>query len=168
MRSDLLTDREAEVWRLVRTGQTNGAIGLTLCISPRTVENHIGAVCKKLGVSTRAAALWALRNVRRTYPREDPKTIMRKIIHTTEHAALPGGHGSRPFFALHLACGHVVTRRQCDLNRRPNPRRARCPHCTGVEPHARNHQLPAVSAACIIAPGGATSMTCTVPQEADR
>ena len=46
---------ELHVARLAATGLTNRDIAGQLFISPRTVENHLGAVYRKLGVANRAA-----------------------------------------------------------------------------------------------------------------
>jgi DNA-binding NarL/FixJ family response regulator len=51
-----LSDREAEVLRLVAAGLTNRAIAATLTISERTVDRHVSNIFTKLDVSTRAAA----------------------------------------------------------------------------------------------------------------
>ncbi len=51
-----LTDREAELLRLVSTGHTNREIAATLFVSEKTVERHLSNVFRKLGVSSRAAA----------------------------------------------------------------------------------------------------------------
>jgi DNA-binding CsgD family transcriptional regulator len=52
-----LTDREAGILRLVGAGRTNAAIAHALTISPRTVAKHLEHVYRKLGVSSRAAAV---------------------------------------------------------------------------------------------------------------
>jgi DNA-binding NarL/FixJ family response regulator len=51
-----LSDREAEVLRLVAGGSTNRAIASALGISERTVDRHVSNIYTKLGVSSRAAA----------------------------------------------------------------------------------------------------------------
>ena len=51
-----LSDREAEVLRLVSGGSTNRAIASALGISERTVDRHVSNIYTKLGVSSRAAA----------------------------------------------------------------------------------------------------------------
>jgi predicted ATPase/DNA-binding CsgD family transcriptional regulator len=51
-----LSDREAEVLRLVAMGLTNAQTARELYISPRTVDRHLNSVYRKLGVSSRAAA----------------------------------------------------------------------------------------------------------------
>jgi DNA-binding NarL/FixJ family response regulator len=51
-----LTAREAEVLRLLAEGLTDREIGGALTISPRTVENHVSSVLRKLGARNRAEA----------------------------------------------------------------------------------------------------------------
>jgi DNA-binding NarL/FixJ family response regulator len=50
-----LTDREADVLRLVVEGLTARQIAARLVLSPRTVENHVRHVQDKLGLRGRAA-----------------------------------------------------------------------------------------------------------------
>jgi DNA-binding NarL/FixJ family response regulator len=52
----LLTEREREVLSLVALGLTNRDIGARLFLSAKTVEHHVGAVLRKLGVKTRTEA----------------------------------------------------------------------------------------------------------------
>lgn len=54
---EALTDREAEVLRLVAKGRTNKAIGRTLSISDRTVQGHLANIYGKLNVSSRTEAV---------------------------------------------------------------------------------------------------------------
>jgi DNA-binding NarL/FixJ family response regulator len=51
-----LTAREVEVLTLVIGGLANASIADQLVLSPRTVEHHVSAVLRKLGVATRADA----------------------------------------------------------------------------------------------------------------
>ncbi len=61
--SGRLSPREYEVLRLVAEGRSNRAIGDTLSISERTVENHVMHLLAKLGVESRtAAATYAIRH----------------------------------------------------------------------------------------------------------
>lgn len=53
----VLSAREAEVLRLVADGRSNPEIASRLYISPSTVKTHVKAVCEKLGVSDRSAAV---------------------------------------------------------------------------------------------------------------
>jgi DNA-binding NarL/FixJ family response regulator len=50
-----LTDRESDVLRLVVEGLTARQIGTRLGLSPRTVENHVQNVLRKLQLRSRAA-----------------------------------------------------------------------------------------------------------------
>ena len=59
---DLLSPREREVLVLVAEGKTNQEIADALFISQRTASDHVGAILRKLNVSTRAEA--AVRAVR--------------------------------------------------------------------------------------------------------
>ncbi|MER7399790.1 helix-turn-helix transcriptional regulator, partial [Streptomyces sp. NPDC000151] len=51
---DALSPREREVARLVALGHTNREIADVLFLSPRTVEQHVAKVLRKLGVASRA------------------------------------------------------------------------------------------------------------------
>jgi len=58
-----LTEQERAVLVLLAVGQRNARIAAELCISIRTVENHLYHIFHKLGVSSRIeATLYALRN----------------------------------------------------------------------------------------------------------
>lgn len=48
-----MTDRQAEIHRLLARGLTYGEIAAELYISPRTVEHHVSAVLAKYGVASR-------------------------------------------------------------------------------------------------------------------
>ncbi len=51
----LLTERETQVLRLVVEGLTGRQIAGRLVLSPRTVENHVQRILRKLGLPNRAA-----------------------------------------------------------------------------------------------------------------
>src|SRR5262249_51469372 len=51
-----LSAREVDVLRLVAQGLTNPQVAERLFLSRRTIEQHLGNISNKLGVSTRAAA----------------------------------------------------------------------------------------------------------------
>lgn len=58
-----LTEREAEVLRLLAQGLTNKDIGQAILISVRTVEAHLRSIFAKLGVQSRTeAVLWAVKH----------------------------------------------------------------------------------------------------------
>ncbi|GAA1990519.1 response regulator transcription factor [Amycolatopsis minnesotensis] len=57
-----LTAREREVLGLIATGSSNTVIASTLCLSPKTVRNHISNVFAKLRVADRAEAIVRARN----------------------------------------------------------------------------------------------------------
>jgi DNA-binding NarL/FixJ family response regulator len=52
-----LTDRERAVLDLIAQGTDNARIADRLCISPKTVRNHITSIFRKLGVETRPQAI---------------------------------------------------------------------------------------------------------------
>ncbi|MEU6114631.1 AAA family ATPase [Streptomyces sp. NPDC047117] len=56
---DELSPREREVARLVALGHTNREIADVLFLSPRTVEQHVAKVLRKLGVTSRAGVAGA-------------------------------------------------------------------------------------------------------------
>jgi ATP/maltotriose-dependent transcriptional regulator MalT len=51
-----LTPREAEVLTLLASGLSNAAIAARLVVSARTVDHHVAAIFRKLGVTSRAQA----------------------------------------------------------------------------------------------------------------
>ncbi|MEW6661247.1 MAG: response regulator [Bacillota bacterium] len=58
-----LTDREMEVLSHIARGEPNKLIAGRLCISEKTVKNHISSIFRKLGVSDRTqAALYAVKH----------------------------------------------------------------------------------------------------------
>jgi DNA-binding CsgD family transcriptional regulator len=58
-----LSEREIEVAQLVVAGRTHREIGSQLFLSPKTVEHHVARIRTKLGATTRAEFLAALRTV---------------------------------------------------------------------------------------------------------
>jgi DNA-binding CsgD family transcriptional regulator len=62
-RTGSLSEREAQVLRLVAAGKTNRAIADELFISEKTVARHVSNIFDKLGVSNRAGATaWAFQH----------------------------------------------------------------------------------------------------------
>lgn len=59
MRS-LLTKREKEIFSLLTQNQSTKQIAEQLCISEKTVRNHISNVIQKLGVESRIQAVLEL------------------------------------------------------------------------------------------------------------
>ncbi|MBD7957817.1 response regulator transcription factor [Microbacterium sp. Sa4CUA7] len=53
-----LTDRELDVLRAGRRGETTGHIARTLSLAPGTVRNHVSAILAKLGLDTRQQAVF--------------------------------------------------------------------------------------------------------------
>lgn len=68
----VLTDREFAVLELAAKGRTNSGIARALGVSPRTIAKHLEHVYRKLGVTSRAAAVYQA--VGRSAP-ETPLTI---------------------------------------------------------------------------------------------
>lgn len=58
-----LSEREADVARLVVDGFTHRDVGAQLFISPKTVEHHVAKVRQRLGATTRAEMLAAIRDI---------------------------------------------------------------------------------------------------------
>lgn len=52
-----LSEREREILRLLATGAPSASIADSLCISPKTVRNHIQHILEKLGAHNRLQAL---------------------------------------------------------------------------------------------------------------
>jgi DNA-binding NarL/FixJ family response regulator len=58
-----MTEREAEVLKLIAAGKANKEIAAELSISEKTVKTHVTAILSKLGVQSRTqAALYAAKN----------------------------------------------------------------------------------------------------------
>ena len=57
MSKKILTKREEEVFSLLVKNMTTKDIGKELCISEKTVRNHISNAMQKLGVKGRAQAV---------------------------------------------------------------------------------------------------------------
>jgi len=53
-----LTDRELDVLRAGRRGETTGQIARTLSLAPGTVRNHVSAILTKLALDTRQQAVF--------------------------------------------------------------------------------------------------------------
>jgi len=51
-----LSDREAEVLRLVATGLTNAEVAGKLFLSSRTIEWYLGSIYRKVGLHSRTEA----------------------------------------------------------------------------------------------------------------
>jgi DNA-binding NarL/FixJ family response regulator len=58
-----LSEREVEVARLVLAGRTHKEIGAQLYLSPKTVEHHVARIRTKLGATSRAELIAALRGL---------------------------------------------------------------------------------------------------------
>ncbi len=56
-RPDSLTEREAEVLKLIAGGLSNGEIAATLVVSPATVKTHVNRIFSKTGSRDRAQAV---------------------------------------------------------------------------------------------------------------
>ena len=52
-----LTDRELEILRLLATSRTPAQIAAEIFLSKKTVQNHISAIYRKLGVGSRSEAI---------------------------------------------------------------------------------------------------------------
>jgi two-component system, NarL family, response regulator LiaR len=60
---EALTDREAEVLKLLARGKANKQIASSLYVSEKTVKAHVSSILMKLGVQSRTqAALYAVRS----------------------------------------------------------------------------------------------------------
>jgi DNA-binding NarL/FixJ family response regulator len=60
--ADELSTREGEVVRLIAQGLSNKEIGVRLCLSEKTVKNHVSRILSKLNINARAqAVVYAIR-----------------------------------------------------------------------------------------------------------
>lgn len=57
MDRESLTPREQDVLNLIAIGKTNKDIAAHLCITQRTVEQHLTHIYRKIGVNNRTEAL---------------------------------------------------------------------------------------------------------------
>jgi DNA-binding NarL/FixJ family response regulator len=62
------------VLELLSAGHSDADIATTLCISPKTVSNHVSAILTKLGVDNRTQAAAHGRNRAITQTRHPPST----------------------------------------------------------------------------------------------
>ena len=85
MRADLavLTPRECEVALAAVSGDDTRAIAGRLALSPRTVEHHLSAAYRKLGVRNRAALVALLRDI----PATGPEPATRYAVSGSAHIA---------------------------------------------------------------------------------
>jgi DNA-binding NarL/FixJ family response regulator len=60
-----LTQREADVLELLTTGLSNAEIATRLVVSVRTIDHHVSAILRKLGVRSRSAAIAETARLRR-------------------------------------------------------------------------------------------------------
>jgi DNA-binding CsgD family transcriptional regulator len=119
--SPVLTLREAEVLAHVAAGRTNCEVGVTLGISPRTVEKHLEHIYAKLGVSGRFGAMVAYTRSRSVMPQ--PSSTPPWAASTSRHS--PGGG----------ATSGASSRTRTATNTSPSPRRnatVPSPASTGV------------------------------------
>lgn len=52
-----LTERQLECLRWAAAGKSSADIGAIVGLSPRTVDDHLAAACRRLGVRTRVQAV---------------------------------------------------------------------------------------------------------------
>ena len=60
MPPESLSPREMEVLRSIAAGRSNAEIARMLWVTPATVSKHLGHIYRKLGVTSRTAALAAV------------------------------------------------------------------------------------------------------------
>ncbi len=68
---DQLTQREREVARWVARGLTDKEVAVKLYVSPRTVDNHLRSIYRKLDVRNRAELATLLSNTHSLFPHEE-------------------------------------------------------------------------------------------------
>ena len=79
----VLTPRECEIALAAVSGDDTRAIAGRLALSPRTVEHHLSAAYRKLGVRNRAALVALLRDI----PATGPEPATRYAVSGSAHIA---------------------------------------------------------------------------------
>jgi DNA-binding NarL/FixJ family response regulator len=69
-----LTDRQLEILALLDEGATNGEIADRLFLSRRTVDNHVSALLRRLGVTSRREAAGAAAGIQRRPDQTEDRT----------------------------------------------------------------------------------------------
>jgi DNA-binding CsgD family transcriptional regulator len=101
-----LTGREMQVLELAAAGRTNVAIARAIAVSPRTIAKHLEHIYRKLGVTSRAAAVY------QTIGAADPRQAALAARTVDRHDRGVRTHGC---FAGHARPGHAAHRQ----SRRP-------------------------------------------------
>jgi DNA-binding CsgD family transcriptional regulator len=121
--ADNLTDREVQVLELAAQGRTNHAIARILDVSPRTIAKHLEHIYRKLGVTSRAAAVY--RTARDGGHRENPGPARDLPGDVAAGPALPKGQKTNTGVWRPLRRAVIFLSTACTIGvRTPRPRRA--------------------------------------------
>jgi len=84
-----LTDREREVLELVAQGRANPAIAARLCLSQKTIRNHVSNILAKLQVADRAQAIVQARDAGLGHQSRTRRDILPASITISPTLAVP-------------------------------------------------------------------------------
>lgn len=79
-----LTQRETDVLNLLVEGRTNKEIGLSLNVSPRTIEVHRGNIFQKLGAKNAADAVRIFFDLESTAPKPQLRQRLLDVLSMVE------------------------------------------------------------------------------------
>lgn len=92
-----LTRRELDILEFVAARYTNAEIAAALTISKRTVESHVSALRRKVGVSDRPSLIEVGRRLTATRPTATPRMLIDPA--DPARSSSPNGHSAHPGLA---------------------------------------------------------------------
>jgi DNA-binding CsgD family transcriptional regulator len=98
-----LTGREVQVLQFAAAGRTNQAIATAIDVSPRTIAKHLENIYRKLGVTSRAAAVYAVAG-----GADQRAASLPGGSHAGPGAALRPSNGAPPVYMIRVNCPQHV------------------------------------------------------------